>query len=327
MRYGTRIFLLALVSIAILCAAPWVGAKALSWQDVMVAGADDMAKVIFWQIRLPRVLLAWLAGGALAIAGMAFQAMFRNPLATPFTLGVSSGASFGASLAIRSGVATLATISGGAFLGALAAIGLVYGLARSKRGLPTSTMLLAGVAVNFLFSSLILLIQFTGDFAETIQVLRWTMGSLQIVGMDSVLTVGVVAVALVVLLGWLSRELDLLTVGEDIATTRGVDVRRVKAFLFFGISLTVAVVVSTCGPIGFVGLIAPHSCRLLVGSLHRYLLPATFLFGGGLLVACDSVGRTVMVPAELPVGIFTALLGAPFFLFLLLRGDAERRTL
>ncbi len=326
MNAGLRISLIAVCSAAILCAAPWIGPQAISWNDVAEAGKTDMASIIFWQIRVPRTLLAWLAGGSLAVAGMAFQAMFRNPLATPFTLGVSSGASFGASLAIRCGLGAMAMVSAGSFLGALAAIGLVYGLAHVRRGLPTSTMLLAGVAVNFLFSSLILLIQFTGDFAETIQVLRWTMGSLQIVGMDAVVSVAFVSLMLLFLLAWLWRELDLLTVGEDIATTRGVDVRRVKALLFFGISLAVAVVVATCGPIGFIGLIAPHTCRMLVGSAHRHLLPASFLFGGGLLVACDTVARTVMAPAELPVGIFTAMLGAPFFLFLLLRGDAERRT-
>lgn len=330
MNPGFRMGLLAAVSLAVLLAAPWVGPQPIAWRDVAANSHDSTAGIIFWQIRIPRALLAWLAGGVLAAAGMAFQALFRNPLATPFTLGVSSGASFGASLAIRlspGAAGGLAWISTASFAGALAAIGLVYGLAQARRGLPASTMLLAGVAVNFLFSSLILLIQFTGDFAETIQVLRWTMGSLQIVGMDSPASAAGVAAGLLLLLAWLVRDLDLLTVGEELATTRGVDVRRVKMMLFFGISLAVAVVVSTCGPIGFVGLIAPHSARLLVGSSHRRLLPAAFLLGGALLVACDTVARTILAPAELPVGIFTALLGAPFFLFLLLRGDAERRAL
>ena len=332
MKPGRAVIMIAAVSAASLAVAPWIGPQALDWQVVLGGGGDGTGGLIFWQLRLPRILLAWLAGGSLAVAGMAFQAMFRNPLATPFTLGVSSGASFGASLAMRAGGgAMLGSLAGllipvGAFCGALAAIGMVYGLAGVRRGMPVSTMLLAGVAVNFLFSSLILLIQFTGDFAETIQVLRWTMGSLQVVGMGAPASLAPIALLLVGTLVYTRRDLDLLLAGEDIAATRGVAVRRLKSLLFLSLSLGIACVVAACGPVGFVGLLAPHICRSLVGSRHGRLLPASFLLGGALLVVCDTIARTVMAPAELPVGVFTALLGAPFFLILLLRGEAERRV-
>ncbi len=326
MKPWLPVIIIVLASLACLAITPWIGPEEISAAALFSDGTDA---VIFWQIRLPRLLLAWLCGGSLAVCGMAFQAIFRNPLATPFTLGVSAGASFGASLALRLGfgVAGGTLLAAGSYVGALLAIGMVYGLANIRRGLPTATLLLAGVAVNFLFSSLILLIQFTGDFAETLQVLRWTMGSLQVVGFDLPIKLGVIALLLTLILFYYRRELDLLLTGEDLAASRGINVNLLKSKLFLTLSLAIAFVVAACGPIGFVGLLAPHICRILTGSNHARLIPASFFFGGALLAVCDTLARTVLTPAELPVGIFTALLGAPFFLFLLFQGNAERRVM
>jgi len=310
-------------SLMVLVGAPFVGGRRIPLEVVFHPDLTDPAAMIFWKIRVPRACLAWIAGAGLAVAGMAFQAMFRNPLATPFTLGVSSGASLGAALALRLGLcASLMGISGataGAMVGAILAIGIVYGLTRVKRDFSISAMLLTGVAVNFFFSSLILLIQYTADFHNTFRILRWLMGGLQMVGFDASLRALPFVVAGAGLLATLAGELNLLTTGEELAASRGVAVVRVKTTLFLGISFMVGVIVSICGPVGFVGLMCPHICRLMVGPDHRRLLPATLLFGGAFLVACDTVARSLFAPTELPVGIFTAFLGGPFFLWLLMR--------
>lgn len=310
-------------SLAAVAAAPFVGGTHVPLDAVLHPEAHEAAATVFYDIRLPRACLAWLAGAGLAMAGMAFQAMFRNPLATPFTLGVSSGASLGAALGLRFsfGIALLgfSAMHVGAMMGALLAVLVVYGLTRLKRDCSTGSMLLAGVAVNFFFSSLILLIQYTSDFYDTFRILRWLMGGLQMVGYGAALRVLPFVCAGFALLAALTAELNLLTTGEELAAARGVAVTRVKTLLFFAVSVLVGVIVSICGPIGFVGLMCPHICRLMVGADHRRLLPATLLFGGAFLVTCDTVARTMFAPTELPVGIFTSFLGGPFFLYLLIR--------
>jgi len=293
---------------------------------------DKGAFDVLWKIRLPRVAMAFLAGSALATSGMAFQAMFRNPLATPFTLGVSSGASLGAAIGIHLSLAFhllgIPAITWCAFAGAVVAIGLVYGLTRTRHGFSTATMLLAGVAVSFFFSSLILFLQYLSDFTRTFRMLRWVMGGLeQIVGFDEVFNVFPFVVAGTLVLFYLTHELNLITTGEELATARGVEVNRMKLLVFFAASLMVGAVVAVCGPIGFVGLMVPHICRLLVGADHRWLTPATLLFGGVFLTLCDTLARTVIAPTELPVGIITSLLGGPFFLWLLLGRSPEEGQL
>ena len=251
---------------------------------------------------------------------------------TPFTLGVSSGASLGAAISIHLGwtfsIVGLPVISWLAFAGAMAAILLVYGLTRTAQGFSTSTMLLAGVAVSFFFSSLILFLQYLSDPTRTFRLLRWTMGGLaSVVGFDEVMSVlpFVTSGCLIVL--YMTHQLNLITTGEELAAARGVEVNRMKITLFFVASAIVGAVVAVCGPIGFVGLMAPHICRLLTGADHRYLAPATVLFGGGFLVLCDTVARTAIAPTELPVGILTALMGGPFFLWLLLARSSRLETL
>jgi iron complex transport system permease protein len=311
---------LAALAGLVLCAAPFTGMRLIGLADAAGGGVES---AIFWNMRVPRVLVAFLAGSGLALAGMAFQAMFRNPLATPFTLGVASGASFGAALYVHLGLAftlgILPGVSAFAFLGALLAIGLVYGLTRGGGGLSTNTLLLAGVAVSFTFSSLILLVQYITIHTRSMRIVHWLMGELAVGGYPDVFNVLPFAVGGAAVILFLSNELNLLTTGEDLAATRGVEVGRVKTALFLVTSLTVAGVVAVCGPIGFVGMMVPHVCRMLVGSDHRWLGPASLLSGGTFLVVCDRLSCAVLAPAELPVGIVTALLGGPFFLWLLLR--------
>ena len=318
-------------AVFVIVAAPFLGIESISLNEIFHVSTGNIKANIFWKIRIPRVLTAFCAGAALAISGMVFQAMFRNPLATPFTLGVSSGAAFGAALYVKLGlVFSILGTSGqtvSSFLGAVISIFFVYGMTRLKKGFSTATMLIAGVAINFFFSSLILFIQYLSDFANSFRIIRWLMGGVEIVGYAPVLSLlpFFVIGSLIVLA--LTNELNLMMLGEDIAVSRGVAVKKIKALLFFATSIMVGGVVSVCGPIGFVGMMAPHICRLLIGANHRYLMPATFVFGGAFLVFCDTLARTIIAPAEIPVGIITALLGGPFFLWLLLGGSSERSSL
>lgn len=322
--------LLAIIAFAIgvLLVAPSTGAQ---WIPIssLFGGADDAESLILREIRLPRIAVAFLAGSALSISGMAFQAMFRNPLATPFTLGVSGGAALGTVLYLRfSAPFILFGIPGQSwfgFAGAAVAAGLVYALTCLRRDFSILTLLLAGVAVNFFVSSIILFIQYLSGFAQSFLIIRSLMGSVDAVGPKTVFQLLPIVILGASALIPLAHPMNLLLTGDDIALSRGVDVPVIRRTIFVSVSLMVGGVVSFCGPIGFVGLMVPHICRLMIGPDHRWLLPSAFIFGGAFLVACDAFTRSIMPPAELPVGIMTAMLGGPFFVWLLLRNDASIR--
>jgi iron complex transport system permease protein len=323
MNKATVLYLLLLLAIVALCVAPFVG-----WQMIPVSALwqppdDSQAMSLLWNLRLPRVAMAFLAGVALATSGMVFQAMFRNPLATPYTLGISSGASLAASICILSGwsftILGIPSVTIAAFAGAVLTIAVVYFLTtRTPKGSTTATMLLAGVALSFFFSSLILFLQYVSDPTRTFRMLRWAMGGTEsVVAFSEVWTVLPFVLSGCLLVAFLIHELNLMLMGEDFAISRGVALESTKMLLYFAVSMMVGAVVAVCGPIGFVGLMAPHICRLLIGPDHRTLFPATMLLGGTFLVICDTLGRTVIPDTELPVGVVTALLGGPFFLWLL----------
>ncbi len=285
-----------------------------------------------WQaLHLPRLLMGMLAGSALAVAGAMFQALFRNPLASPYTLGVSSGASLGAAAAIillGGGLwHGLPVVHAAAFLGALVAVLVVYAVAHLRQGQSTTVLLLAGITIGFVCSAAIVVLLFFAEKHDLAGAIQWMMGSLQIVGFDpvfeavAVLTLGAGAAV------YLHRDLDLLMMGEVVAASRGVAVRRSRQLIYFVASLLTAGVVAHCGPIGFVGLIIPHIVRYLIGPTHRHLLPACALAGAAFLPLCDLLARNALwwlraEPRQLPVGVLTNLLGGGFFLYLLLR----RRT-
>ena len=287
----------------------------------------DLIQQIIMQIRVPRMLLAFVAGAGLALCGMVFQAMFHNPLATPFTLGVASGASLGAALSVYLGISfTILGLSAStiaAFTGAMLTILFIYGISRFRTGFSPATLLLAGVAISFFFSSLILFTQYLSDITDTFRIVRWLMGSLNTVGYQEVTQLlPFVAICTTVIL-MLSRELNLLAAGDEIAISRGVAVERIRYLLFFVTSLCVGAIVAVCGPIGFIGMMVPHICRLLIGYDHRWLAPASLLFGAVFLIICDNFARLIIAPAEIPVGVITTLLGGPFFLWLLIRSKSR----
>jgi len=314
----------ALLLLATLVLCPLVGSTHVSLRKAAEAGFDVWQSpdaAILLVARLPRTLLAALVGGGLAVCGAVFQAMLRNPLATPFTLGVSAGGALGAVAAIKAGFTGAIWGIGGlpaaAFAGSALTIASVWLLARRDGALPAGALLLSGITINLFLSSLILLIHYLADFAESHQMVRWLMGGLDIVDIRVVLRLlPFILVGLGALL-WHARDYNVLSLGDEPAAALGVDVRRLQRLTFFAASLVVGAVVSAAGPIGFVGLIVPHLVRLLAGPDHRVVLPASFLAGGAFLVACDTLARTLIAPAELPVGVITAIFGGPFFLWVL----------
>jgi iron complex transport system permease protein len=268
-----------------------------------------------------------LTGGSLAVAGVLFQAVLRNSLATPFTLGISSGSSFGALLAIFMGFTGtlfgIPFISIAAFIGAFLTIFLVFFIARSGDGLPTFTLLLAGVTLNFVFAALILLVHYAADFTQSYMMVRWMMGTLADAGMQTVQWSAPFVIGALAIVVWASPRFNPLAAGEEWAASRGVNVRRLKNISYFTGSVLTGSVTAFSGPIGFVGLIVPHMLRLLAGPDHRVLIPASFFAGAGFLVLCDTAARTLFAPTEIPVGVITALLGGPFFIILLKRKPGE----
>lgn len=318
MRPRTALLLLLAAWIATAILTPLVGSQPISLADIL-RGDPTMAS-IFWQIRLPRILLALLGGAALAVSGLGFQTLFRNPLAEPYTLGVSSGAALGAVIALRfegGQFLGLSLVGLASFAGALGATALIVGLALRRQGIQTSTLLLAGVAVSLSCSAIILFLQYLADSTQTFRMVRWMMGGLSVVGYTEVLWLLPWVLGGSAALFALRWELNLLLTGEELAASRGVDLARLRRLVLLATSLMIGALVAVAGPIGFVGLIVPHMLRRLVGHDHLFLVPACILGGGAFLTLCDAVGRTVMSPAELPVGILTALLGGPFFLWLL----------
>jgi iron complex transport system permease protein len=305
--------------------APLVGSTSLTFTkvfDTSIPFADNLDAQIFFLARLPRALAAALVGGTLAAAGVVFQGLLQNPLATPYTLGVSAGASLGAMVAITFGASfPFVNVTSASLAGAAIAVLIVYMLAQARqRGLSTTVLLLAGVTLNAFFSALILFVQYLSDFAETFRAIRWLMGDLDVAGYDAILAAVPFLVVAFAGFSWLARPLDLLTLGADAAQSRGVSVAVAQRVAFFSASLATGAAVSVGGPIGFIGIIVPHLVRLAVGASHRLVLPAATFFGATFLVCCDTIARTILAPIELPVGIITAVIGGPFFLWMLMRG-------
>ena len=308
-----------------------VGTVNISLADTLSAvvgnSVSQQTDTILFDIRLPRILLAIFVGAVLASTGAVMQGLFRNPLADPSLIGVSSGASVGASLMIvtagsfiQSGALVgLSLVAVGAFVGGFAATLLVYRLATSGIGTSVTTMLLAGIAIGALAGALNSLLSYFSDNDMLRQISLWQMGNLSGASWLKVSIMGAVAIFLMLLFPRESKVLNALLLGESEARHLGIDVQRVKRRLIILTALGVGVSVALAGLVGFVGLIMPHIVRLVIGPDHRWLVPGSALAGATLLVIADSLARIVVIPAELPTGILTALLGAPFFVALLLK--------
>lgn len=319
-----RLRLLVVSLFLLLLAATGIGLY-LGYSPVSLTALreDPLTRAVFFRLRLPRVLMAGIVGASLSVVGAALQSLFRNPLADPFTLGVSGGAALGASLIISLGVGAgflgVPLIFLSAFAGAGVSVLIVYRLARTGDVILPGALLLAGIVFNLCASSGVLIIVYLTDASRSMQILRWMMGSLDVIGF------GILWKMLVFLIpGWLvlaayARDLHLLATGEESAASLGVDVSKAERMIYAASSLIIGVTVSVGGTIGFVGLIVPHASRLLFGQDVRVLLPASFLLGASFLILADTLARVIASPLELPVGAITALMGGPVFLLLLRR--------
>lgn len=307
-------------------ALPWVGGEHLSWTRVLafVKGEGTAEGLIFFHQRIPRVLLALAVGGSLCVTGAALQVLFRNPLAEPWTLGVSGGAAIGAFAAqafdtLDVAVGPLTSAQALALCGAGAVMVLIVVFSRRLGAVSAQTLLLAGVTISVMSGSLIMLVTYFITPFRFMSFHRWMMGGLDVIGYGDLWTFVVLGVPGLVMLACQAREYNHLALGEDTALGHGVDVVRVQRWTFVGAGLATAACVTMAGPIGFIGMIVPHMVRRLSGFDNRVVLAASFLAGGVILALCDGLARTVIAPTEVPVGIMTAVFGGPVFLYLLMR--------
>lgn len=298
---------------------------AIGRQHLDLAGlvSDSFARTLFFRLRLPRVLLAVLIGASLSLAGAALQALFRNPLAEPYTLGVSGGGALGASVAIALGWGAhflgIPLVFVASFAGAMAAIAVVKFIAQTGAIVLPGALLLSGVVVNLVATAAVLALQYVVDPDSALRILRWIVGSLDVVGMAPIrLMFFLLAPAWLVLLAF-ARQLHLMAIHEDTAATLGVNVKRCENTVYVVCSFLVGVTVANGGAIGFVGLVVPHAVRMMFGEDLRIVLPGSLLLGAAFLVLADALARTVLPSGELPVGAVTGLLGGPIFLWLLRR--------
>jgi iron complex transport system permease protein len=303
------------------------GARSLTLTEVWsaLAPASDaertVAHMILWDIRFPRIMMGMFIGASLAMTGAALQALVRNPLADPYVLGVSSGAALGATMGLALGLGGFAAGIGvplAAFVGGAVTMMMVYGIASAQGRLPVQTLLLAGVIVNAVCSALMMFVNSILNPASLYRVVVWLMGTLGAPSLTALVGMGCCAGIAMVLLLRRSRELNVIAMGEDTALSLGVEVVHVQRFVFFLTALLTGAVVSVSGMIGFVGMVVPHVVRMIWGADHRFVLPLSALGGGMLLMVADTVARTIVAPEEIPVGVITALIGGPFFIYLLM---------
>jgi len=295
------------------------GVKIVFQNILGISEPDSMLETIIWRIRFPRVILSALVGATLSVGGLAFQALLRNPLAEPYILGISGGSAIGAIIGILLGLARFPGVGLTAFAGSIATLLLILVMSSGQTILKKDSLLLSGVMVNAFCSAIIMfLVSLTQD-SRLHNIIFWLMGDLSMVDMQQV---GILAATLFpcfFLLFWLSNAMNLLLMGKEMAQTMGVNIKAVTVTLLVATSFMVSATVSHCGLVGFVGLVIPHLLRLLLGPDHRVLVPASLMGGGAYMVLCDLLARVLSKQGEIPVGVITAMIGAPLFIYLLKR--------
>ena len=325
-RKASFLLLLAAILFCVALAALTRGPASVGFKGTFTALFWDSgtAHAIIWKLRFPRIVMAVLTGSGLALAGTVFQAILRNPLASPYTLGIASSAGFGAVTAIVFGAGFCSEyyIAGSAFICALISSFFILGIARLKGSTP-ETMILAGIAIMFLFSSLSSLFQYMGTMQEVQEIVFWFFGSLSKVGWGETCVAGaMILLPAPVLIKW-SWDFNLVAGGDDSAKALGVNVERLRRYGIVLASLVTAGAICFTGVIGFVGLVSPHITRMVIGSDHRFLLPSSMLTGAILVLSADTVGRTLWPPQVIPIGIVTSFIGVPFFLYLLMKRERD----
>ncbi len=310
------LLLLAAVIAGLACGSSSLGLKDI-WALLIGRPAPEFSRTILWQIRLPRVILAGLAGATLSLGGLVFQALLRNPLAEPYILGISGGSAVGAIAAMLAGFSPFPGVALAAFSGSMLILVLVLAIGGSRRA-DSSALLLGGVMMNAFCSALIMFLISLTESSQVHHILFWLMGDLSITDTERV-PVLLLTIPCFLIIMLMARPLNLLLMGQEGAAALGVNVRRVSLLLLTVTTLMVSLVVCQCGLVGFVGLVVPHIFRQLLGADHRQLVPASVLGGASFLIFCDVLARTLPAGGEMPVGIITAMTGAPLFVFLLWR--------
>ncbi len=313
-------YIIVALTLTLMALSPFVGQIEISLQNIF--DNSTMDHQIFWDIRLPRTLLAFCTGAVLALSGLVFQTVFRNSMATPFTLGVASGATLFTALGIVLGTVTF--ISLWAFAGSILTIALLFTVAKSFSSTQTSSLLLVGIALSFFYSASLMVVYFISDLSQSYEIVRFTMGSLDIVGFDMVWFVTAGALILLGVALRYRQEINLLLTSHEFTILKGVNVKKLNYILLFIVSIAVAIAVSITGPIGFVGLIVPHILKLIYRqSAHKLILPI-FFYGGAFLVVCDMIARNLGTNSDVPIGVVTSFVGAPFFIYLITQKGKAR---
>ncbi len=333
-RYTARktVFLFALLAVLLVAGAATAAIGAANLKAIHVfqillrlvrgdsTDIDQFTYTVVVQLRLPRICMAMLTGIALGSSGAVMQGVLRNPLVSPYTLGLSSGAAAGAALAIVLGVTATGLghylVIVGAFVFALLTMAVVFALSRI-RGTSTETLILSGVALGYLFSALVSALKYFSTNEALREIVYWLMGGIYATRWNTVFILTPLVIPCTVFAIRLAWDLNALSAGEEVATSLGVNVHRVRRWGLLLSSVLTASVISFTGIIGFIGLVAPHICRLIIGSDHRYLIPTSGLMGAMVLLVADTASRTMIRPTEIPVGVLTAFIGVPFFLYLL----------
>lgn len=308
-------YLFIILSLFLLIIAPFFGQIELDMSKIN--DIFSMEHKLFWDLRLPRVVVAFFTGALLALSGLIFQSLFRNPMSTPFTLGVASGATLGTAFAIVFGIASFMAVFG--FFGALFTIIILFGITSRLKAYETSSLLLIGIALSFFYSAALMILFYISDETQSYEIVRFTMGSLDVVGITQALPIVVAAIFLLLIAIKYKREIKLLLTSYDNAFLKGIEVKRVNTFLLLGVSIGIGVAVSITGPIGFVGLIVPHILKVIYKKSADKLLHVTFFYGGIFLVLCDLISRNLGTASDVPIGVVTSFLGGPFFIYLLIR--------
>ncbi len=307
--------LFALFSVALLIIAPFYGQIHL---DILkITDTNSMEFQLFWDLRLPRVVVAFFAGALLGLSGLLFQSLFKNPMGTPYTLGVASGSTLGAAFAIVFGLGALTSLFG--FLGAIITVFILFTLTARLKSFESHSLLLVGIALSFFYNAVLMILFYISDESQSFEIVRFTMGSLDVVGWEETSLITVFSLLLLAVSFKYKYELRVLLTSNDNAFLKGIEVKKVNIILLLSVSVAVGVCVSITGPIGFVGLIIPHVVKMLYKqSADRLLLP-TFLYAGVFLVLSDFISRNLGTASDIPIGIITAFVGGPFFIYLIMK--------
>ncbi|WP_310441094.1 iron ABC transporter permease [Sulfurimonas sp.] len=308
-------YIFIILSLFLLLIAPFFGQIDIEMSKINLLSSIEYK--LFWDLRVPRVVVAFFTGALLALSGLIFQSIFRNPMSTPFTLGVASGATLGTAFAIVFGLVSFTAVFG--FLGALFTIIVLFTITSRLKAYETSSLLLIGIALSFFYSAALMILFYISDETQSYEIVRFTMGSLDVVGFMQTLPVAVAAILLLLVTLKYKIEIKLLLTSYDNAFLKGIEVKKVNTILLISVSIAIGVAVSITGPIGFVGLIVPHILKVVSKKSADKLIVPTFFYGGIFLVLCDLISRNLGTASDVPIGVVTSFLGGPFFIYLLVR--------